>query len=174
MTGDSPPDEQPIEERVGNRLRARNELVAVAESATGGLVGSLLTDVPDSSDYFDRSVVTYSNDAKQDLLAVGREALDSHGAVSSPVARQMARGIRDTADVTWGVATSGIAGPGGGTDEDPVGTVYIAVAYAAPWGTEASSVAVDRYEFEGDRTRCKQQFARQALEDLRSAIESHS
>ena len=159
-----------LEARVGDTLRQRAERVAVAESATGGLVGSLLTDVPGSGDYFDRSVVTYSNDAKQDLLAVSSEALDNRGAVSETVARQMARGVRDTAGTTWGVSTTGIAGPGGGTDEKPVGTVFVGVAYAGPLGTSSSTTWVQRYEFDGDRHECKRQFARQALADLSGAI----
>jgi nicotinamide-nucleotide amidase len=161
----------PIEAQVSDRLRTRGESVAVAESATGGLVGSLLTDVAGSSAYFDRSLVTYSNEAKQDLLAVTRESLDSDGAVSAPVASQMARGVRDTAGVTWGVATTGIAGPGGGTDEDPVGTVYIGIAYAAPWGSEASTIDSNRHEFDGDRQECKKQFAKQALRDLLARLQ---
>ena len=80
-----------IEERVGDALRERGEFVATAESCTGGLVGSLITDVPGSSDYFDRSYVTYTYDAKQEELGVPREVLDAEGAVSEPVARQMAR-----------------------------------------------------------------------------------
>ncbi|ACV49064.1 MULTISPECIES: CinA family protein [Halomicrobium] len=160
-----------IEARVGETLRETDATVAVAESCTGGLIGSLLTDVPGSSDYFDRSVVTYSYDAKRDLLAVDREVLDAAGAVSEPVARQMARGVRDTADTTWGVATTGVAGPSGGTEETPVGTAYVGVAYAAPWGTGDSSTAVERYEFDGDRTTVKREIARQALSDLRDAVQ---
>jgi nicotinamide-nucleotide amidase len=164
----------PIEKRVGEALRETDATVAVAESCTGGLVGSLLTDVPGSSDYFDRSVVTYSNDAKQDVLAVSREHLDSEGAVSAPVAREMARGVRDTAGTTWGVATTGIAGPGGGTDEKPVGTVYIGIAYAGEWGTESSTAESSHYEFEGTRAERKEQFARQALTDLLDAVEARA
>jgi len=160
----------PVEQRVGEALRETDSTVAVAESCTGGLVGSLLTDVSGSSDYFDRSLVTYSNDAKQDLLAVTRESLDADGAVSASVAREMARGVRDTADATWGVATTGIAGPSGGTPEKPVGTVFVGVAYAGSWGTESSSVSVARYEFDGTRTERKERFARQALADLLEAI----
>jgi len=160
-----------IEARVGETLRETDATVAVAESCTGGLIGSLLTDVPGSSDYFDRSVVTYSYDAKRDLLAVDRETLDEAGAVSESVARQMARGVRDTADTTWGVATTGVAGPSGGTAETPVGTAYVGVAYAAPWGTGDSSTSVERYEFDGDRTTVKDEIARQALSDLRDAVQ---
>lgn len=172
MSDGSPGQKAPIEERVGARLRDRDETVAVAESCTGGLVGSLLTDVPGSSAYFSRSLVTYANDAKQELLGVSREALDSHGAVSEPVARQMARSVRDTAGTTWGVATTGIAGPGGGTETKPVGTVFLGVAYAGPWGTETSTATVTRYEFDGSRTECKSQFARQALSDLLDATDT--
>jgi nicotinamide-nucleotide amidase len=165
-------DDPPVEERIGDALRETDATIAAAESATGGLIGSLLTDVSGSSDYFDRSVATYSYDAKRDMLAVPREDLDEHGAVSEPVARAMARGVRDTADTTWGVATTGIAGPTGGDDEDPVGTVYIGVAYAGAWGTGESTATVERYVFDGDRWQVKEQFARQALRDTLVAIEA--
>ena len=162
-------DDSSVEARVGDLLRARGETVAVAESCTGGLVGSLLTDVPGSSDYFDRSVVTYSYRAKQDLLAVSREALDAHGAVSGPVAEEMARAVRDTAETDWGVATTGIAGPTGGSPDTPVGTVYVAVAWAAPWETGESGASVTHHEFEGSRAQVKATIARQALEELAAA-----
>lgn len=162
----------PVEARVGEALRAADETVTTAESCTGGLIGSLLTDVPGSSDYFDRALVTYSYDAKLELVGVARETLDEHGAVSEPVARQMARGARDTAGTTWGVATTGIAGPSGGSDEKPVGTVYIAVAYRGEWGSGRSTTTVNRYEFDGDRQQIKEQIARRALADLLDAVES--
>lgn len=161
-----------IEERVGESLREGGSSVAVAESCTGGLVGSMLTDVPGSSEYFDRSIVTYSYDAKLEALAVPREILDDEGAVSDTVVRAMARGVRDRAGVEWGVATTGIAGPSGGTDENPVGTVYIAVAHAGEWDTGASWCRSDRDAFDGTRTEIKRQIAVQALEDLDAAIES--
>ncbi|WP_122089714.1 CinA family protein [Halalkalicoccus subterraneus] len=160
----------PIEERVGEALRERGATVATAESCTGGLIGSLLTDVPGSSDYLDRGFVTYAYDAKREMVGVAREALDEHGAVSDPVARGMARGARDVADVTWGVSTTGIAGPAGGSEEAPVGTVFIGVAYAAPWGSGDSYATVSRYEFDGSRTEIKGKIARQALADLHDAI----
>ena len=161
-----------IEQTVGESLRERGEFVATAESCTGGLIGSLLTDVPGSSDYFDRSIVTYSYDAKMEHLGVPRETLDDVGAVSEPVAEQMARGVRDAAGVTWGVATTGIAGPTGGTDEKPVGTVYISVSHAAEWGTDESWCRVERYVFDGSRREIKRQIAERALEDLHDAVES--
>ena len=162
----------PVEARVGDALRASNHTVAVAESLTGGLVGSRLTDVPGSSDYFDRAVVAYSNDAKLDALAVSRESLDAHGAVSAEVAREMARGIRDSSEATWGISTTGIAGPTGGTPEKPVGLVFVGVAYAAPWGTEESFTRAERYVLDGDRHEVKAASATRALSDLLAAVES--
>jgi nicotinamide-nucleotide amidase len=159
----------PVEERVGDLLTDRGESVAVAEGCTGGLVGTLLTSVPGASDYLDRVVVPYDYDALRDLLAVSREVLDEHGAVSDPAVRETARGIRDTADATWGVSTSGVAGPGGGSEETPVGTVIVGVAYAAPWESGDSATTVTRYRFDGDRAAVREQGARQALCDLRES-----
>ena len=161
-----------IQERVGEVLRDSGEYVATAESCTGGLIGSLLTDVSGSSDYFDRSYVTYSYDAKLEELGVARETLDAEGAVCVPVARQMARGARDAAGVRWGVATTGIAGPTGGTDKKPVGTVYVGIARAGEWGSGDSRCDVERYVFDGSRTEIKRQIAERALEDLAAAAES--
>ena len=164
--------DRPVEERIGEPLRTLDATLATAESCTGGLIGSLVTDVTGSSDYFDRSLVTYSNRAKQELLGVRRETLDEHGAVSRPVARQMAQGVRDAARVTWGVSTTGIAGPTGGTEEKPVGTVFVGVAYAGAWGTQESFASVERYQFDGSRTEIKAQIAQHALADLLAAVES--
>lgn len=164
-------DADDVEAHLGARLRGRGETVSVAESLTGGLVGSRLTDVPGSSDYFDRAVVAYSNDAKREALAVSRESLDAHGAVSAPVAREMAQGVRDTAGTTWGVSTTGIAGPTGGTPEKPVGLVFVGVAYAAPWGTGESFARAERYTFEGDRDAVKRESATRALENLLDATD---
>ncbi|SEK39077.1 CinA family protein [Haloferax larsenii] len=162
----------PEEERVGDALRDAGHTVATAESCTGGLIGSLLTDVPGSSDYFDRSLVTYSYDAKRHELAVSREALDEDGAVSEAVAREMAAGVRDVADTTWGVATTGIAGPEGGLPGKPVGTVFVGIAYAAPWGSGDSYTRVERFEYDGSRTEVKEQIARGALRMLAAEVES--
>ena len=157
-------------DRLGDELRDRGETLAVAESCTGGLLGARITAVPGASDYFDRGLVTYAYGAKEQLLGVDREALDEHGAVSEPVARQMARGVRDTADVTWGVATTGIAGPSGGTEETPVGTVYVGVAYAGPWGSGSSYATVERYELDGDRDAVRERTVDRALDDLLAEV----
>lgn len=157
-------------ERLGEELRDREENLAVAESCTGGLVGARITAVPGASDYFDRGLVTYAYGAKEQLLGVEREALDAHGAVSEPVARQMARGVRDTADVTWGLSTTGVAGPTGGTDETPVGTVYVGIAHAGPWGSESSYATVEHYRFDGDRDAVRERTVERALSDLYSEV----
>lgn len=160
----------PVEETLGDALREREHTIATAESCTGGLIGSLLTDVPGSSDYFDRAYCTYTYDAKLDH-GISRESLDERGAVSEPVARQMAQSARDAAGTTWGVSTTGIAGPTGGTPEKPVGTVFIGVAYAGDWGTEETYTTVSRYEFDGDRLDIKEKIARRALRDVEAELE---
>ena len=162
--------ENAVEDVVGDLLRGREETVATAESLTGGLIGSRITDVPGSSDYFDRSLVTYAYDAKRQELSVPREDLDAHGAVSAPVARAMAQGVRDRADTTWGVSATGIAGPGGGRDGKPVGLVYVGVAFAAPWGTQESYTRTRRFELDGDRAAVKEQSVACALGELVGAI----
>ncbi len=161
-----------IEAIIGERLTARNETVAVAESLTGGRVASRLIGVPGASAYVDRAVVAYSNQSKQQLLAVPREVLDADGAVSERVAAAMARGVRDTAGTTWGVSTTGIAGPTGGTAEKPVGLVYCGVAYAGPWESERSFVRTDRCVFAGSRTEITEQSVTRALQFLYETIES--
>lgn len=154
---------------MGEALEAAGQTLATVESCTGGLVGSLVTDVPGSSAYFDRGFVTYSYDAKLEI-GVSRETLDEHGAVSAAVATEMARAARDRAGTTWGVATTGVAGPSGGTPEKPVGTVYIGVAYAGEWGTQTSSTTVEHREFDGDRLEVKEQIARGVLERLEAEM----
>jgi nicotinamide-nucleotide amidase len=162
--------EPPVERRVGETLREAGGTVAVAEAATGGLVGALLSAPPGASDYFDRSYVAYSYDSLREVLAVPRETLDDHGAVSGPTVRAMARAARDRARTDWGLAVAGIAGPGGGTDERPAGTCFVGVARAAPWESGDSGASVDRYVFEGDRDDRRERFARQALRDLLDAV----
>lgn len=165
-------EERPVERRIGDLLGGREETVAVAESCTGGLVSSRLTDIPGSSDYFDRSVVSYSYDSKLEELCVNRETLDDRGAVSEAVAAQMARGIRDSAGTSWGVGTTGIAGPTGATEAHPVGTVFLGIAYSADWGTGDSFTTVERHVFDGSRKTVKQKITEQALCSLESAAES--
>ena len=124
-------DGRKLEQVVGDLLAARGLHIAVAESCTGGLITSRLTDVPGSSRYVDQSIITYSNEAKTELLGVPTELLNAHGAVSEPVALAMADGIRVRADADVGVGVTGIAGPTGGTPEKPVGMVVVAVVTAS-------------------------------------------
>ncbi len=118
-----------MEETVGSLLRERGLTLAVAESCTGGLIGHRLTDVPGSSSYFLLGIVAYSNAAKESLLDVSSETLATAGAVSEDVAEEMAEGVRRRAGADLGLATTGIAGPGGGSAQKPVGTVCIALAW---------------------------------------------
>ena len=117
-----------MESVVGGMLRAKGITISVAESCTGGLIGSLLTDVPGSSDYFQGGFVVYSNQSKVDLLHVSLETIERYGAVSDQTVREMAEGVRKRMGTDIGVAVTGIAGPGGGTKEKPVGTVHVGLA----------------------------------------------
>jgi nicotinamide-nucleotide amidase len=157
-------DGHPLEQVVGNLLVARELRIACAESCTGGLLTSRLTDVPGSSRYVDRSVVAYANDAKTALLGVPAGLIDEHGAVSEPVAQAMAHGIRASARVDVGVGITGIAGPGGGTPEKPVGTV--AVAAIGPGSAVRSRV----FRFVGDRELIKFQASQAALDMVRRML----
>jgi nicotinamide-nucleotide amidase len=117
-------------ERVLELCRERKVMLATAESCTGGLVAVTITDIPGSSDVFDRGIVTYSNEAKHMLLGVPKEMLDEHGAVSAPVAKAMAEGVIRATDTQVGVSITGIAGPDGGSEKKPVGLVFIGGALA--------------------------------------------
>lgn len=164
--------EMPVAGRLGERLREAGATVAVVETVTGGLVGARLSSVPGASDYFDRAYVAYDYDALREMVGVTREALDEHGAVSAPVTRDLARRARDRADATWGVSTTGVAGPGGGTPELPVGTAFVGVAYAGAWGTETSTAWVQRHEVDGDRGAVRDRTATAALRALLGRVET--
>jgi nicotinamide-nucleotide amidase len=157
-------DGRSLEQVVGGLLRERCWRIATAESCTGGLLASRLTDVPGSSDYVERGVVCYSNRAKTQLLGVPEETIRLHGAVSEEVGVAMAVGMRERAAVEVAVAVTGIAGPGGGTDQKPVGTVVVAVAL--PGGTR-----VRRFLFVGVRAQVKFQASQAALDMVRRALE---
>ncbi|MDX9720941.1 MAG: nicotinamide-nucleotide amidohydrolase family protein [Myxococcota bacterium] len=124
-------ENQSIPEALASTLKARKETLACAESCTGGLLSSLLTDLPGSSQFLLASLVTYSNDAKMALLGVSAQTLSEHGAVSEATVIEMAQGARARCGSDWGIAISGIAGPDGGTPEKPVGTVHLAVSSEA-------------------------------------------
>ncbi|HLC42286.1 MAG TPA: nicotinamide-nucleotide amidohydrolase family protein [Methylomirabilota bacterium] len=158
-------DEEILEEAVARLLKDQQLTLSVAESCTGGLMAHRLTNVPGSSTYFERGVIAYSNQAKEELLGVPAELLRRHGAVSAPVAEAMARGIRKMSKASLGVAITGIAGPDGGTPTKPVGTVFVALA--SPEGTDAK-----RFRFRGDRQTIKWRSTQMALEMLRRHLKN--
>jgi PncC family amidohydrolase len=146
-----------IEEKIGRQLRSLKATISVAESCTGGLIAHRITNVSGSSDYFESGIVSYSNEAKADLLSVSLSLISRYGAVSEPVARAMAKGIRGKRQTTLGLAATGVAGPLGGTSEKPVGTVFVALS-----GPEGA--VVRRFQFTGTRTEIKKLTATKALE----------
>ncbi len=153
-----------MERVVGQLLTSRGLTVATAESCTGGLIGHRLTDVPGSSAYYSGGIVAYSNDLKQRLLGVSGMTLEQHGAVSEPTAREMAEGALRAAGSDLAVATTGIAGPDGGTAEKPVGTVAIALARRTADGSEVESRL---YHFWGGRDWVKTLTSQVALDWIR-------
>ncbi|MBI2150577.1 MAG: competence/damage-inducible protein A [Acidobacteria bacterium] len=156
-------DGRTLEQVVGDLLVERRFRIALAESCTGGLLTSRLTDVVGSSRYVERAVVAYANEAKVSLLGVPGKLIDEHGAVSEPVALAMAEGIRASAMVEVGIGVTGIAGPGGGTPEKPVGTV--AVAVVIPGATRSRL-----FRFVGDREHVKIQASQAALDMMRRML----
>jgi nicotinamide-nucleotide amidase len=152
-----------MEEVIGRSLMMKGFTLAVAESCTGGLIGQRITNVPGSSSYFVESVVTYSNESKTRLLGVDKKLIQTHGAVSKEVARDMARGVRHKAKTDFGLAVTGIAGPGGGTEEKPVGLVFIALADDAH--TEHKRLMIP-----GDRELIRWRASQAALDLLRRRL----
>jgi nicotinamide-nucleotide amidase len=152
-----------MEEVVGRRLAMTGFTLAVAESCTGGLIAQRLTSVPGSSKYFTEGVVTYSNEAKVRLLGVDKKMILEFGAVSQQVARDMARGVRHRAKTDFGLAVTGIAGPDGGTEEKPVGLVFIALADDAH--TEHKRLMIP-----GDRELVRWRASQAALDMLRRRL----
>lgn len=153
--------EKAPEVRIGELLRDKGWRLATAESCTGGLVSHLVTNVPGSSDYFVGGVVAYSNPTKEHLLGVPEKELSEQGAVSREVAISMAEGARRGLRAELGLSVTGIAGPGGGTPDKPVGLTWVGVA--TPGGAKARA-----YRWQGDREENKRQ---SALAALRQAIE---
>ena len=145
--------------RLSDTCLDRQLTVAAAESCTGGLVAHAITEIAGSSAYFRGAFVTYANDVKRDQLGVAQELLNAHGAVSAQVARAMAEGARQRLAATVAVAITGIAGPGGGSAEKPVGLTYVAVA-------DDAGVDVRRHLWTGDRSANKRDSAVAALELL--------
>lgn len=158
--------EATLEELISQLLRQRGLTLATAESCTGGLLGHRVTNVPGSSDYYLGGVIAYANAVKESVLGVSREALATYGAVSAPVAREMARGVRLFLGADIGVSVTGIAGPGGGSADKPVGLVYVGLS--VPGGEW-----VERHQWDGDRLTNKARSADAALELLRRYLEGY-
>jgi nicotinamide-nucleotide amidase len=145
-----------LAEKIGNVLKAKGWKLCIAESCTGGLLGGFITSIPGASEYFDRGFITYSNEAKTELLDVPPEDIATFGAVSDVVAKKMAEGALKRSQAHVSVSITGIAGPTGGTSHKPVGTVYIACA--TPKGTR-----VEHFKFEGGREEIRRKSVEAAL-----------
>jgi len=148
---------QQLARELGDALHQHGWVATTAESCTGGGVSTAITDIAGSSGWFDRAFVTYSNEAKQQMLGVDATTLETYGAVSEAVVREMAMGALTHSAATISVAISGIAGPGGGTAEKPVGTVCFAWADKTGWGQ------IETCLFDGDRNAVRQQAIKKSL-----------
>ena len=149
-----------LSEQVGAALKAQGATVTAAESCTGGWIAKAITDIAGSSAWFERGFVTYSNEAKSQMIGVREETLQAHGAVSEPVVIEMAIGALRAARATYALSVSGIAGPDGGSDEKPVGTVWFGLACANGQGLTHME------RFSGDRESVRRQAAIFALQLL--------
>jgi nicotinamide-nucleotide amidase len=157
-------NDEALEEVIVKLLKQRKKTLAVSESCTGGLIANRITNVSGASEVFLAGYITYANTAKTDILNVDQELIEKRGAVSVPIARAMAEGTRTRAGSTYALATTGIAGPTGGSDEKPVGTIYVALASAE------SATIVKKFFFPTDRETFKQLAAQAALDLLRRKI----
>jgi PncC family amidohydrolase len=155
---------EPLEVKIGKLLTAENLTFAVAESCTGGLVGHRVTDVPGSSTYFLGGIVAYAYDVKERLLSVRHNTLYDHGAVSAETASEMARGVRRALSTDIGLSVTGIAGPGGGMPDKPVGLVFVALS-------ARDCERCERHIWDGDRSENKARSAEAALDLLRRYLE---
>ncbi|MCS7280477.1 MAG: CinA family protein [Desulfobacterota bacterium] len=153
-----------LEERIGKILTEKGLKIAISESCTGGLVGHLITNVSGSSNYFEASLVTYSNESKWKFLNVDKEVLDEKGAVSEEVAVLMAKGVRKATGVDIGLSVTGIAGPTGGTKDKPVGLVYIGLSVK-------EGDLVRKFLFSGERMEIKEKAAYETLNLLLDYLE---
>ena len=151
---------------LGAALLARGEWLTAAESCTGGWLAQSVTAIAGSSAWFDRGFVTYSNEAKMDMLGVPATTLERHGAVSEPTARAMAQGALAHSRADWAVAITGIAGPSGGSPDKPVGTVCFA------WAAKAGGCEAQTSYFAGDRAAVRQQSVRHALQGLLQRLDT--
>ncbi len=159
------PDEHELIHRIALALIRRKERLGTAESCTGGLIAAACTELPGSSQWFERGLVSYTNQAKTELLGVPPGVIETFGAVSGEVAGHMARGLMAHAPVEWAIAVTGIAGPTGGSSAKPVGTVWLAMAH------DGKLLRVWQEHFEGDRHDVRLATVKVALAALCEAVE---
>lgn len=159
-------EQQALLHRLAPLAVEKQVVIATAESCTGGLIAAALTDLAGSSAWFDRGFVTYSNSAKQDMLGVTDETLNDHGAVSGATVAQMAQGALSRSKASVVVSVSGVAGPGGGSDEKPVGTVWMA------WASDDYGHYTRHFLFDGDRASVRHQAVTEAVRGLIKCIVS--
>jgi PncC family amidohydrolase len=152
------------EEKIVSLLKTKGMKIATAESCTGGLIAKRITDVPGASDVFDMGIVSYANEIKNRFLSVPKEVLDTVGAVSEQTAAAMAKGVLKAADADIGVSTTGIAGPGGGTKDKPVGLVYISVCF------KDGKQTVKKLSLSGTRKEIRKQTANAVFETVLSEL----
>lgn len=152
-------------EQLAPRLISRQQRVASAESCTGGWLAKCITDLSGSSDWYECSIVSYSNRAKMDFLGVQYDTLETHGAVSQPVVKEMVIGLLDRCQAQLGVSISGVAGPGGGTTEKPVGMVWIA------WARPGILIEAVRYQFPGNREQVRLQAVHEAIRGIERILD---
>ena len=146
-----------LEKTIGNLLRERGWTLSIAESCTGGLICDRITNVPGSSDYFMGGMVTYSNESKAEHLGIPLNYIKKYGAVSSQVARRMAQGVREAFHTNFGLSTTGVAGPTGGTKRSPIGRVFIGIS-------DGRRTWVKRRDLKGSRREIKKKATEKALQ----------
>lgn len=161
-------DLQSLAQAVGAVLQERNLLLTAAESCTGGWLAQVVTSIAGSSSWFERGFVTYSNQAKSEMLGVRESTLQRYGAVSEPTVLEMAQGAINNSQAAVSVAISGIAGPGGGTEQKPIGTVCIA------WSRRGGTTQVESFLFSGDRTEVRRQAVVKALQGVLHIIQEEA
>jgi nicotinamide-nucleotide amidase len=145
-----------LEKTIGNCLRKRGWTLSIAESCTGGLICDRITDVSGSSDYFEGGIITYSNESKERHLGIPLNEIKKYGAVSSQVAKKMAQGVRKAFGTTFGLSTTGVAGPTGGTKKAPIGRVFIGLAHGR-------RIWIRKEDLKGNRREIKEKAADKAL-----------
>ena len=160
-----------LSQQLGEKLSALNWSITTAESCTGGGISAAITETAGSSAYFNKSFITYSNQAKSEMVSVPSEVIEQHSAVSEPVVKAMALGALAQAEANIAIAVSGVAGPGGGTEEKPVGTVYLAIAIQYILDNKQyNSIEVTRLALSGSRKEIREETIKSSLINVLNII----